>query len=54
MQATVIAKSLAGGDVDYESKGTNPEDMDSQKKFIAAYSGVNTAKPMLNPLIIII
>jgi TctA family transporter len=42
-QATVIAKSLAGGDVEDESKQVDPEDMDSQKEFIVAYSGVNTA-----------
>lgn len=40
----MIAKSLAGGDVDDETKSVNPEDMDSQKEFIVAYSGVNTAK----------
>jgi TctA family transporter len=47
-QATVIAKSLAGGDVDSESKNVNPEDMDSQKEFIVAYSGVNTANGIFN------
>jgi hypothetical protein len=47
-QATVIAKSLAGGDVDDESKSVNPEDMDSQKEFIVAYSGVNTANGIFN------
>jgi TctA family transporter len=47
-QATVIAKSLAGGDVDDESKIVNPEDMDSQKEFIVAYSGVNTANGIFN------
>jgi TctA family transporter len=47
-QATVIAKSLAGGDVDDESKSNNPEEMDSQKEFIVAYSGVNTANGIFN------
>jgi TctA family transporter len=47
-QATVIAKSLAGGDVEEDSKKVNPEDMDSQKEFIVAYSGVNTANGIFN------
>jgi hypothetical protein len=43
-QVNVIAKSLAGGDVDNKSKSAKPEDMDSQKEFIVAFSGVNLAK----------
>jgi TctA family transporter len=47
-QATVIAKSLAGGDVEDDSRKVNTEDMDSQKEFIVAYSGVNTANGIFN------
>lgn len=47
-QATVIAKSLAGGDVDDDSRKINQEDLDSQKEFIVAYSGVNTANGIFN------
>jgi TctA family transporter len=47
-QATVIAKSLAGGDVEDDSRKVNPENMDSQKEFIVAYSGVNTANGIFN------
>jgi TctA family transporter len=47
-QATVIAKSLAGGDVDDETKDADPEDLSSQKEFIVAYSGVNTANGIFN------
>jgi putative membrane protein len=34
--------------VDGESRNVNPEDMDSQKEFIVAYSGVNTANGIFN------
>ncbi len=47
-QATVLAKSLAGGDVVDDSKPHNPEDLSSQKEFIVAYSGVNTANGIFN------
>jgi TctA family transporter len=47
-QATVIAKSLAGGEVSDESKTNKPEDLKSQKEFIVAYSGVNTANAIFN------
>ena len=47
-QATVIAKSLAGGDVKEDSKDNDEEDLDSQKEFIVAYSGVNTANGIFN------
>ena len=42
-QATVLAKSLAGGDVSDESKSYKHGDLSSQKEFIVAYSGVNTS-----------
>jgi TctA family transporter len=45
-QATVIAKSLAGGDTQDDSE--KPEDLSSQKEFIVAYSGVNTANGIFN------
>ncbi|UCE74587.1 MAG: tripartite tricarboxylate transporter permease, partial [Methanomassiliicoccales archaeon] len=47
-QATVIAKSLAGGDTKDESQNTDKEDLSSQKEFIVAYSGVNTANAIFN------
>jgi TctA family transporter len=47
-QATVLAKSLAGGDVVDDSKPHDPEDLSSQKEFIVAYSGVNTANGIFN------
>ncbi|UCE39080.1 MAG: tripartite tricarboxylate transporter permease, partial [Thermoplasmata archaeon] len=45
-QATVLAKSLAGGDTTDDSE--EPEDLSSQKEFIVAYSGVNTANGIFN------
>ena len=45
-QATVLAKSLAGGDTQDDSE--KPEDLSSQKEFIVAYSGVNTANGIFN------
>jgi len=47
-QATVLAKSLAGGDVVDDSKKQDTEDLSSQKEFIVAYSGVNTANAIFN------
>ncbi len=47
-QATVLAKSLAGGEVADESSADKSEDLSSQKEFIVAYSGVNTANAIFN------
>ncbi len=47
-QATVLAKSLAGGDVVDDSKPQDPEALNSQKEFIVAYSGVNTSNAIFN------
>ena len=41
----MLAKSLAGGEVADESRSDKSEDLSSQKEFIVAYSGVNTAIP---------
>lgn len=47
-QATVLAKSLAGGDTVDDSSSHGSEDLSSQKEFIVAYSGVNTANAIFN------
>jgi TctA family transporter len=47
-QATVLAKSLAGGEAVDDSKAGVKGDMSSQKEFIVAYSGVNTANAIFN------
>lgn len=44
----MLAKSLAGGEVADESKSDESEDLSSQKEFIVAYSGVNTANAIFN------
>jgi TctA family transporter len=48
-QATVLGKSLAGGDTVDESSSHGSEDLSSQKEFIVAYSGVNS-RACRNPL----
>ncbi len=47
-QATVLAKSLAGGEAVDDSKVRMKGDLSSQKEFIVAYSGVNTANAIFN------
>jgi TctA family transporter len=43
-QATVLAKSLVGGEAVNNSKISTKGGLSSQNEFIVAYSGVNTAK----------
>ena len=44
----MLAKSLVEGDVADESRSDKHEDLSSQKEFIVAYSGVNTANAIFN------